>query len=74
MPETIADRLRYWREKAGLSRKDLAAKLQVDPSAIRHWERGASQPRDLEAVAAACGIDMQRFWSPLRKPKTRAAS
>jgi transcriptional regulator with XRE-family HTH domain len=62
----MAARLRYWREKAGLDRDELAAKLGVDPSAVRHWERGASKPRDLEAFAAACGVGMARFWGPTK--------
>lgn len=65
----IATRLRYWREKAALSREELAAKVGVDSSAIRHWERGATTPRDLEAVVVACGIDMPRFWSPIKQRK-----
>ena len=65
----IAKRLRYWREKAGLSREELAAEVNVDASAVRHWERGATSPRDLDRVAKACGIDMARFWSPLRSAR-----
>lgn len=37
--------LRYLREKAQLSVKDVADKMQVSPQAVGKWERGESFPR-----------------------------
>lgn len=70
---TIAERIAYHRKRAGLSQRQLAAKLDVDASAVGHWEReGGSVPRDIDAVAAALGVTMVQFYSLPRKKKTRA--
>jgi transcriptional regulator with XRE-family HTH domain len=63
----LPGRIRYWREKAGLSPGQLAEKIGVDRSAISHWEAGDFFPAtpNLIRVAVACGIDMRMFWAPL---------
>lgn len=49
---------RKLREKAKLSREELASVLGMkDVSAVRHWERGASKPRDITMYAKAVGTD-----------------
>lgn len=54
------EHLRHLREKAGLTRAQLAAKLGLkDPSAISHWERGAARPRDLVGYARAVKADLE---------------
>lgn len=60
-------KLRYLREKAGLTRLELAEQMGVDPSAVRHWERGTAKPRDMERFAAVCKTDMRRLYAPTRK-------
>ena len=40
----IADRIRYLRDKAGLTQSDLAKKLGISPSAVTSWEMSLSSP------------------------------
>src|SRR5690349_11289328 len=54
----IGDTIRRWREEAGLSRDELATKLECAPSQIRRIEEGITRtPREstLSAIAAALG-------------------
>ncbi len=71
-PGDMAVRIRYWREKANLSRAELAKKLELDESAIRHWECGDNAPRDLAKLATACRINLSKFWSAIPAPRKRA--
>lgn len=34
----------YYRIKANLTQKEVAAKLEVDPSAVSRWEAGTNPP------------------------------
>jgi transcriptional regulator with XRE-family HTH domain len=51
-PESVAERLRAYRERFGLSRKRLAALLAINPSNIAGWETEKHKPtkRSLELV------------------------
>lgn len=40
----IADRIRYLRDKAGLTQSDLAKKLGISRSAVNSWEMSLSSP------------------------------
>ena len=40
----IADRIRYLRDKAGLTQSDLAKKLGISRSAVNSWEMSLSAP------------------------------
>ena len=52
--------LKQLREKAGLSREELAVAMGYkDASAVRHLERGASRPRDLMKYARVCKTDVE---------------
>lgn len=48
------------REELGLSRRDLAHLLSRDPSLIRQWEEGITNPslRSLELWAKALGYEL----------------
>ena len=37
-------KIREYREKQGLSQKELAEALGIDQSAVSNWERGISEP------------------------------
>ncbi len=54
------DRFRAARKKAGLSQKQLAARLQVSQSQVSDWERGAVNPRarNLHTAAALLEVPM----------------
>lgn len=43
---SIGDRIKELREQAGLSRKELAAKLGITPAAVSHYEQGLNSPKD----------------------------
>ncbi|MBQ7788978.1 MAG: helix-turn-helix transcriptional regulator [Clostridia bacterium] len=40
----VADRIRYLREKAGMTQTDLANKLGISRSAVNSWEMSLSSP------------------------------
>lgn len=67
-------RIRRFREVAGLSAKQLADAVGVEPSAVSHWERQAATPttKHIEAIAKALGLTMPEFYGPL-PAKRRAA-
>ena len=46
---SINERLRVFRNSLGLSRTDLAAKLEVSPTTLYRWETGGSKPSPLAA-------------------------
>lgn len=53
--EEIAKNLLFYRKKAGLTQKDLAAKLGVKNTAVSNWESG-NNSIDIETLFAACDI------------------
>ncbi len=58
-PLLRGDRLRAAREAAGLTREELAAKLELSsPARIRVWERGFERPRPrfVPRLAAVLGV------------------
>lgn len=46
-PVTIGERLVWQREGFGLSQKEMASQLRVDPSTLAKWERGERSPAGL---------------------------
>jgi len=52
--------VRIARLRAGLSQRDLAARLGLPQSSVARWESGARQPRvdSLRAAIRACGLDV----------------
>jgi transcriptional regulator with XRE-family HTH domain len=52
------DRFRAARKKAGLSQKQLAARLHVSQSQVSDWERGTVNPRARNLHAAAALLDV----------------
>lgn len=64
-PSEVAERIRYFRKKAGLKGFQLAGACAVSPSTVSHWENGTSDPthENLARVARACGVDLGEFWS-----------
>lgn len=65
-PTDMAYRLRYWREKAGLSRAEAARKIDVDVSTLSLWEGGKSLPHHptLVRVIKVYRVDLATFWGP----------
>lgn len=56
----VGKRIRAGRERRGITVRELAAIVGVDPSAVSHWEAGRHAPaaRHLIAVAVACGVEV----------------
>lgn len=77
-----APRMRFWREYAGLSHDDLAAKCGVSVVAAKLWERDergknkGSPPNwdNLRRAVDAFGITLAEFWGPLPRGTRRRAS
>lgn len=44
MKHNIADKIRYLRDKAGLTQTDLAKRLGISRSAVNAWEMSLSSP------------------------------
>ena len=67
MGSDLRDRLRYWRSRAGLTQKQLAAAIGIDAASITRWQQGDVVPTTtrLLQVAEACGVDMVTFWGPM---------
>lgn len=67
----VAERIKFWRKRAGFLGFELAGKCGVAPSTYSCWEHGHSEPphRKLGLLVVACGIDMRTFWGPMRKSK-----
>ena len=58
MTDICADRLRQARERAGVSQRELARRLNVSQQSIAQHELGQRQPRPerLRALAVALGV------------------
>lgn len=49
----IGGRIRKYRERAGLSQKELAQRIGVSNSRVSNWEQGVNRP-DADILAALC--------------------
>lgn len=54
-PESLGERLIHARETMGLSRRQLAARLDVDEGSLAHWEREDNHP------SRRCLLKLQDF-------------
>jgi transcriptional regulator with XRE-family HTH domain len=70
---TLAERLRWARERRGLSQQELAQRIGLRQSAIGNLESGARQrPRDQRKLAEALGVN--ELWLETgRGPRDRGA-
>ena len=61
----LPERITYWRQRAGLTKAQLAAACGITDVAVIQWESGATSPKSgrLKAIAAACGVDLRMFFS-----------
>jgi transcriptional regulator with XRE-family HTH domain len=55
---SIGSRIQRLREERGITRSELAAKVNVTPAAVWNWEEQGTQPRQLvlRAVARVLGV------------------
>ncbi|MHB1511747.1 MAG: helix-turn-helix domain-containing protein [Acidiferrobacter sp.] len=58
--DTLAKRLRYARERVGLSQSELARRVKIRPQAIQFIEGGhVRRPRSMVEIARALGVNAE---------------
>lgn len=67
---TCADRVRWWRERAGLSKAEAARRIGLSDVALGYWESDDTEPtqQNLSKFCDVVGITMAQFWGPLPAP------
>ena len=63
----ICERIRYFRELAGIEQKELGKRLGISPNTISNWETGRSRP-DINLIPAICGA-LQVSLSECKEPE-----
>ena len=43
-PETLGEKIVYYRRLKGITQKELARQISVDPTTLARWERGEREP------------------------------
>ncbi len=61
----LGERIRFFREKAGLEQKVLAAGIGITPNAVSNWENGRGRPdiNLLPDICAALGISLYDLYA-----------
>ena len=62
----LSQRIKELRELCGMSQKDLAGKIGVNPSAVAHWELGTKKPSldNVYKIADAFDLTVAELFSP----------
>ena len=62
--DSFPERLKAYRMLNGLSQRQLAQELGVDPTTVRDWENGKSKPmrKKRERVEEIIGLAQQVYW------------
>lgn len=63
-PIKIGHRVDLVRQRLGKSVTELADEMGLDRSTVTKWRTEGTAPRDLNAVAAALGVDVASFFAP----------
>lgn len=63
-PIKIGHRVDHVRKRVGKSVTALADEMDLDRSTVTKWRTEGTSPRDLNAVAAALGVDVASFFAP----------
>lgn len=63
-PIKIGHRVDHVRQQVGKSVTELAAEMDLDRSTVTKWRTEGTSPRDLNAVAAALGVEPAAFFAP----------
>jgi transcriptional regulator with XRE-family HTH domain len=69
----VAPKLRAALERAGITARDLAGRIDMDESTVSLWLSGGRTPRmkNLQKVADALGIELATLWAgPEATPAT----
>ncbi len=73
---TIAERIKTWREWAGLTPIQLADACGVTPAAVYYWELGDTEPKheNITKIVGAVGVSLPVFWSDPPRSTKRGSS
>lgn len=73
---SIADRIRRWREWAGLTQAQLARAVEVSTAAETMWESGKTEPThsNIAKICSKLGIEQSDFWGKLPRSGSRRSS
>lgn len=75
----LGERIASWRLAKGMSRESLASAVGVSVAAVYQWE-GTGESKtlpstaNLEKIAAAFGLTLERFFGRIPKARAKAAS
>lgn len=74
--KTIAERIRYFRERTKMSQEDVAKKIGVAPNTISRWETTTYRPTldDLENLSRALRISILELLPEEHFPSDKSAS
>lgn len=61
--ETVGDRIKRARERAGLNQSELGRRVGVKPQAVQQWESGSNLPADRERyIQIAKVLEVTPYW------------
>lgn len=69
----MGDRIRRFRESAGLSQRELAYVMQVSQPAVSHWETTGAPAGRIPLIAHALGVGVEDLLPNVTRSKRRAA-
>ena len=60
------EKIKFFREKAGMSQRELAVAVGISQAAVAQWETGAAQPAldNLRKVAGIFGVTVDELLKP----------
>lgn len=62
MDVSMAERIRFWRKRVGISQMQFAINMGVSLSTVRNWERGVGPSMGrLAAIQSALGVSQADF-------------
>lgn len=72
----LGHRVEIVRAAKGISRPELAERLDIDRSTVTKWATLGTAPRDIEAVARALGVDVSEIFAakPARRSRSSVAA
>jgi transcriptional regulator with XRE-family HTH domain len=72
----LGTRISAWLKVRGMTQKDLAVAVGVSPAAVTAWVKGEYAPGNgnLEAIATALDVTMERFYGRIPKAKVAASA
>lgn len=62
---TVHDRITFFRQRAGITKSELATACDVTAGAVTQWENGGASPtgENQLRICRALGVSMGAFWA-----------